>query len=218
MKIDLFLIRHAESEINKNKLKFFKQDPHITEKGLKQCLELKTYIKKHILPEKNLKCFCSILLRTQETSLISIPRKKIYVSNYLKEIENKFEKRLNLKLGNFSTRNIKKQRERLKKYTENISLNRLVINPDIIDKKNNYKKKIYNQQGDLNIFLEKNKENFKENEKIIIFCHGKLIRNFLHREEKLKNCSLIHVYNNKDKLFNLENHKKKYKILFEPSS
>ena len=218
MKIDLYLVRHAESQINKNKLRFFKQDPHITEKGLKQCLELKTYIKKNILPGKNLKCFCSILLRTQETSLLSIPRKKIYVSNYLKEIENKFEKRLNLKLGNFSTRNIKKQRERLKKYTENISLNRLVINPDIIDKKNNYKKKIYNQQGDLNIFLEKNKENFKENEKIIIFCHGKLIRDFLHREEKLKNCSLIHVYNNKDKLFNLENNKKKYKILFEPSS
>lgn len=217
MKIDLFLIRHAESEINKNKLKFFKQDPHITEKGLKQCLELKTYIKKNILPEKNIKCFCSILLRTQETSLLSIPRKKIYVSNYLKETENKFQNITNLKLGNFPTRNIKKQRERLKKYTENISLNRLVINPDIINKNHYYKKKIYNQQGDLNIFLEKNKKNFKHNDKVIIFCHSRLIKKFLHKKDKFKNCSIIHVYNYKNKLFNLENNKKKYKILFEPS-
>lgn len=220
MKIDLYLVRHAESEINKNKLKFFKQDPHITEKGVKQCKELKEYIKKNILQKKNIKCYCSILLRTQETSLLSIPRKKIYISNYLKEIENNFQNKLNLKLGNYPTRNIEKQKERLRKFLNTHSINRLkFLDSDMIDKNNNYQKNIYNQRGDLNIFLEKNKENFKNNNIIIIFCHSNIIKNFLNRKEKLKNCSLIHVYNNKDKLFDINKikNKKEYDILFEPS-
>ena len=45
MKIKLFLIRHSESVINENKMKFFIQDPHITKKGIEQCKELKNFLR-----------------------------------------------------------------------------------------------------------------------------------------------------------------------------
>ena len=47
MKIKLFLIRHSESVINENKMKFFIQDPHITKKGIEQCKELKNFLRKN---------------------------------------------------------------------------------------------------------------------------------------------------------------------------
>ena len=231
MKIKLFLIRHSESVINENKMKFYINDPHISKKAIEQCKELKKFLRNNdILSKKKIKCFCSILLRTQETALLSIPRYKIYISDYLKEIPNNIQKKLNLKLGNFPTRNIEKQRERLKKYVKPYSINRLrFLDPDMIDKKNNFKKTIYNRQGNISLFLENNKKNFKENDTIIIVCHGKLIRSFLNQKEKLKNCSFLHIYNNQnDNLFHFRKeetneheyfNKKniKYNILFEPS-
>ena len=231
MKINLFLIRHSESVINENKMKFFINDPHISKKGIEQCKELKNFLRNNdILSKKKTKCFCSILLRTQETALFSIPRYKIYISDFLKEIPNNIQKKLNLKLGNFPTRNIEKQKERLKKYLKPHSIKRLgMLDPEIIDKKNNYKKTVYNRQGNISLFLENNKKNFKENDTIIIVCHGKLIRSFLNRKEKLKNCSFLHIYNNQnDNLFHFRKeetneheyfNKKniKYNILFEPS-
>ena len=231
MKIKLFLIRHAESVINENKMKFFIQDPHITKKGIEQCKELKNFLRKNdILSKKKTKCFCSILLRTQETALFSIPRYKIYISDYLKEIPNNIQKKLNLKLGNFPTRNMEKQKERLKKNLKPHSIKRLgILDPEIVDKKNNYKKKVYNRQGNISLFLENNKKNFKENDTIIIISHGRLIKGFLNEKEKFKNCSLINIYNNKnDNLFHFRKEKNnenkyfskkniKFKILFQPS-
>jgi broad specificity phosphatase PhoE len=199
-------------------MKFYINDPHISKKGIEQCKELKKFLRNNdILSKKKIKCFCSILLRTQETALLSIPRYKIYISDYLK-------------LSNFPTRNIEKQRERLKKYVKPHSIKRLgILDPEIIDKKNNYKKIVYNRQGNISLFLENNKKNFKENDTIIIISHGKLIRSFLNQKEKLKNCSLINIYNNQnDNLFHFRKeetneheyfNKKniKYNILFEPS-
>ena len=58
MKIKLFLIRHSESVINENKMKFYINDPHISKKGIEQCKELKKFLKNNdILSKKKNKMF-----------------------------------------------------------------------------------------------------------------------------------------------------------------
>ena len=54
MKINLYLIRHALSEINENKI-CLKIDPNITERGMKQCKELKEFLQKEFKTFQNCK-------------------------------------------------------------------------------------------------------------------------------------------------------------------
>jgi len=220
MKINLFLIRHASSEINEMDLLHWSiiTDPNITEKGKEQCQELKHYLQQNQSIVENAKLYASILCRTQETALLSIPRKVIVVSNHLKEHAN-FLQKLNIKkFSNFPKKNTKEQREKIKQVVGSISLNRIQYEKDLLDKNKNYKAKVFHQEGNLKTFLEENKDSFQEGDTIIIFCHGKLVRQFLKRKEKAKNCTLFHVFHQK-KQFDLEKLEMNpnFKILFEPT-
>lgn len=216
MKINLYLIRHALSEINENKISLT-MDPNITETGKKQCEELKEFLGKKFKTFQNCKIYTSILCRTQETALMSIPRKTIMVSNYLKEHQN-IVQYLNIrKYSNFPLKNIDKQQEKIKKVVGSISTNRLKYEDDIINHKRNYKSEVFHQEGDITMFLKKNKKKIKDDETVIIFCHGVLIRHFLKIREKRKNCAVIKITNN-GRNFDLEkiDEKPVFEVLFSP--
>ena len=108
MNIYLFIIRHAESDANRSTpYKLFK-DPNLSEKGQNQCKILRKYWK-----NKNKQIFnysshlySSILIRSQETALLSVPTKIVTVSNYLREMDNifynfEYYKSFNLKMKFF---------------------------------------------------------------------------------------------------------------------
>lgn len=192
MKINLYLIRHALSEINKNKL-CFTIDPNITETGMNQCKELKDFLQKEFKSFQNCKIYASILCRTQETALLSIPRKTVTVSNYLKEHQNILQYLNIRKYSNFPLHSVDKQREKIKKVIGSISLDRLKYEDNIVNRQNNYKFDVFHQEGDIKMFLNKNKQNFKDGDTIIVFCHGKLIRHFLKIKKKRKNCSVFKI-------------------------
>lgn len=219
MKINLFLIRHGESIANISNLEKIFKDPNLSENGVKQCHELKNFLKQEGLLKGKSKIFTSILVRTQETALLSIPKKKIYISNYLKELGHILQLKTFWKGSNFP-KNIKIQQENIKKTIKEPFLNRLSYEKGIIDKNNNYINSVFNQEGDIETFLEKNKSKFKENMNIFIFCHGKLIRKFLKIKKKNKNCSVFHITNQEDKTFSMEDlsKKKEYNIIFRPIS
>lgn len=195
MKINLYLIRHALSEINENKISLT-IDPNITERGMKQCKELKEFLQKEFKTFQNCKIYTSILCRTQETALMSIPRKTVIVSNYLKEHQNLLQYLNIRKYSNFPIKNVDKQQEKIKKVVGSISTNRLKYEDDIINHKRNYKSAIFHQEGDINLFLKENKKKFEDGDTIIIFCHGVLIRHFLKIKEKRKNCAVVKITNN----------------------
>lgn len=87
----------------------------------------------------------------------------------------------------------------------------------MLDKNNNYIKSVYNQEGDIETFLEENKSKLKENMNIFIFCHGKLIRKFLKIKKKNKNCSVFHITNQEDETFSIDDLSKKniLKLFFD---
>lgn len=216
MNINLYLIRHAESELNKDKLRVI-VDPNITERGVRQCLELKHFLKKTFQTFQDWKLYTSILCRTQETALLSIPRKNILVSNHLKEHQNIIQKMNIKKYSNFPYKNIKQQQENIKNVVGSISLNRIHYEDGIINKKEEYDDKFYHQEGNIETFLKTNKHTMKNGDTIIIFCHGKLIRQFLKRTEKAKNCTCFYVKNNKNGFdLNQLEQKPECEILFEP--
>jgi broad specificity phosphatase PhoE len=216
MKIDLYLIRHGQTEMNKHKAKII-FDPNINETGIEQCGELKKFLKKKFGIFKNCKLYTSILARTQETALLSIPRKNITVMNHLKEYQNFLQKLDIIKYANFPYKSIVRQHEHMKKIVGCSSLKRIRYEDDIVNEKGRYRKKIFNQEGDILTFLKENKEKFKNGDTILIFCHGKLIRQFLKRKEKAKNCTCFHVKNDSS-YFNMDklDEKPQFEILFEP--
>lgn len=216
MKIDLYLIRHGRTDLNNTKSKII-FDPNINKIGLKQCEELKKFLKKKFRIFQNCKIYTSILKRTQETALLSIPRKNIYVMNHLKELQNIIQKMNILKYANFPYKKISKQQEHIEKIVGSSSLKRIRYEDDIIDKKGRYKNEVFHQEGNIQTFLKVNKEKFKNGDTIIIFCHGKLIRKFLKRKEKAKNCTCFQIKNDSgcfdtDKL----DERPEFEILFEP--
>ena len=217
MKINLYLIRHGESLANISYLEKIFKDPNLSENGIQQCNELKEFLKKEELFHKKIKIFTSILVRTQETALLSIPKKKIYISNHLKELGHLLQLKTFWKGSNFP-RNIKIQQENINKILKKPFLKRLSYEKGILDKKNNYIDSVFYQEGDIEIFLKENILKFKEGMTVFIFCHGHLIRKFLKIKEKIKNCSVFHITNQKDKTFSIDNlsNKKKFKIIFRP--
>lgn len=217
MKINLYLIRHGESKANISNIHKLFKDPNLSENGIKQCLELKNFFLKKKILEGEYKIFTSILVRTQQTALLSIPKKKINIYNYLKELGHILQLKTFWKGSNYS-KNIKTQYENIKKIVKEPFLHRLSYERGILDKNDNYKKDIYLQEGDIETFLHKNRKKFKENMTILIFCHGKLIRKFLKIDKKNKNCSVFHVMNQKNKTFDIDNesNKIKFKIIFQP--
>ena len=216
MKINLYLIRHASSEINENKMSVT-VDPNITKSGKKQCEELKKFLEKKFKTFQNCKIYASILCRTQETALMSIPRKTVVVSNYLKEHEYILQYLNIRKYSNFPLKNVDEQQEKIKKVVGSISTNRLKYEDDIINHKRDYKSTVFHQEGDIDMFLKKNKIKFKEDDTVIIFCHGKLIRHFLKRKEKKKNCTVIKIINNGRNFdFEKKDEKPVFEVLFSP--
>ena len=216
MKIDLYLIRHGETEMNKRKSQII-FDPNINDTGIEQCKELKEFLKNKFKIFKNAKLYTSILARTQETALLSIARKKITVMNHLKEHQNLLQKTNLIKFSNFPYKKIVKQHEHMKKIVSPNSLKRIHYEDGIINKKGEYKKEIFHQEGNIHTFLKENKGKFQDGDTIIIFCHGKLIRQFLKRKDKAKNCTCFHIKNDSvcfdtDKL----DRNPKFEILFEP--
>lgn len=217
MKINLYLIRHGESLANISNLEKIFKDPNLSENGVKQCYELNDFFKKEGFLKGKFKIFTSILVRTQETALLSIPKKKIYISNHLKELGHILQLKTFWKGSNFP-RNIKIQQENMKKIIKKPFLHRLSYEKGIIDKKDNYTESVFYQEGDIETFLKENQSKFKEGMTIFIFCHGKLIRKFLKIKEKNKNCSVFHITNQKDETFSIDNlsKKKQFKIIFRP--
>lgn len=217
MKINLYLIRHGESLANISNLEKIFKDPNLSENGVKQCYELRDFLKKEGFLKGNFKIFTSILVRTQETALLSIPKKKIYISNHLKELGHILQLKTFWKGSNFP-RNIKIQQENIKKTIKKPFLHRLSYERGILDKKDNYIESVYYQEGDIETFLEENKLKFKEGMTIFIFCHGKLIRKFLKIKEKNKNCTVFHITNQRDNTFSIDDllKKKQYNIIFRP--
>lgn len=216
MKINLYLIRHGQTEMNKHKAKII-FDPNINETGIEQCSELKQFLKKKFRTFKNAKLYASILARTQETALLSIPRKNITVMNHLKEHQNFLQKTNLIKYSNFPYKKIVKQQEHMKEIVGLSSLKRIHYEDDIIDENGQYRSKIFNQEGNIHTFLKENRKNFKNGDTIIIFGHGKLIRHFLKRKEKAKNCTCFQIKNDSS-YFNMDklDEKPEFEILFEP--
>jgi broad specificity phosphatase PhoE len=216
MKIDLYLIRHGQTDLNKTKTKII-FDPNINNIGIEQCSELKEFLKEKFKTFKNAKLYTSILARTQDTALLSIPRKNITVMNHLKEHQNSIQKMNILKYSNFPYKKIVKQQKHIEKIVGSSSLKRIRYEDDIINEKGEYKNKVFNQEGNIHTFLKENKDKFKNGDTIIIFCHGKMIRQFLKRKEKAKNCTCFQVRNESD-CFNTNELDKtpKFEILFEP--
>jgi broad specificity phosphatase PhoE len=216
MKINLYLIRHGQTDLNKRKTKII-FDPNINNTGIEQCSELKQFLKNKFKTFKNAKLYTSILARTQETALLSISRKNITVMNHLKEHQNFLQKTNLIKYSNFPYKKIVKQQEHMKEIVGLSSLKRIRYEDDIINEKGEYKNKIFNQEGNIHTFLKENKERFKNGDTIIIFCHGKMIRQFLKRKEKAKNCTCFQVRNDSS-YFNMDklDEKPEFEILFEP--
>lgn len=216
MKIDLYLIRHGQTEMNKRKSQII-FDPNINDTGVEQCKELKKFLKNKFKIFKNVKLYTSVLARTQETALLSIARKNITVMNHLKEHQNFLQKTNLIKYSNFPYKKIVNQHEHMKKIVGLGSLKRIVYDDGIINKKGEFKKEIFHQEGNIRTFLKENKKKFKDGDTIIIFCHGKLIRQFLKRKDKAKNCTCFHIKNDSvcfdtDKLDKVP----QFEILFEP--
>lgn len=219
MKIKLYLIRHAQTFANKTKMSSIWKDPDLTPKGIEQCKEVKQFLSENI-DMKNAKIFTSILRRTQETALLSIPRKKINVMDNLKEIPN-FLQKWNLYYGsNFPTIDVKKQQDKINKLIGKDVVSRINYDKDILTLTNKYKKSAFYKSGDIEIFLNKNKNQFKNEMTVFLFVHGKIIRKFLNIKVKNKNCSIFSVTNDENnEFFDLDRiNDRDFKVIFRPKN
>ena len=223
MNIYLFIIRHAESDSNRSTpYKLFK-DPNLSEKGKNQCKSLRKYWKnknKEIFND-SFYVYSSVLIRSQETALLSVPKKIVTVSNYLREMDNIFQTNFMLKGSNFPILKIKDQHRKMEKVVKKSNLKFLHYDGDILnDTKTCYRQMISMEHGNIQKFLKMNKNHWKNGDKIFIFCHAYIIKKFLNlpKTTGIENCSVFQVTNQKNDIFTIgKSTNIKHQLLFTPN-
>ena len=223
MNIYLFIIRHGESESNRFMSYKLYKDPNLSEKGQNQCKILRKYWKnknKEIFNDSS-HLYSSVLIRAQETALLSVPKKIITVSNHLREMENIFQKIFSLKGSNFPILNLKKQQNKMEKILKKNNFKFLRYDENILNNtKTCYRQSISDKHGDIHKFLRIHKPDWKNGDKIFIFCHGHIIKKFLKlpKTTRIENCSVFQVTNQKNNMFTIGKSKNmKHELLFTPN-
>ena len=216
MRINLYLIRHAESKANENVFYKLLLDPNISEDGIVQCQKLGKFLEQENMIQQRTHVYSSILVRSQETALLSIPKKKVRIVNHLKEYENPMEMLFSYRGSNFPVLNVNDQQKKIKKVVKSRFKKRLSYQKGIV-KNNEYIPSVSMENGNVLKFLKENKHNWKENDTVVVVCHGKLIQEFLKKPKEIENCSVIKVKNLKKDMFqvNTPQKKKTYKVLFK---
>lgn len=193
--INLYVIRHAQSEANASNLPdkdnlFY--DPNLTALGIKQATK-----GANLLLKKPFKIYTSVLIRAQETALILFPHQKIFVVDHLKEVSD----HRTCKGSNYPLDSPSLQHQKIAKL--GLPYQNLIYQKGLTYKDGFYKKSVKCTSGNIETFLQYNQENFGNNETIILVVHANLIQNFLQTKEKIPNGAIYQVFNDHDGTFKL---------------
>ena len=126
-----------------------------------------------------------------------------------------------LKGSNFPILKIKDQHRKMEKVVKKSNLKFLHYDGDILnDTKTCYRQMISMEHGDIHKFLRIHKPEWKNGDKIFIFCHGHIIKKFLKLPEttRIENCSVFQVTNQKNNMFTIgKSTNIKHELLFTPN-
>jgi len=210
--IELYLIRHAQSETNASKLpnkyNLF-NDPNLTPFGIQQASKDENFLSRFI-KTKHLSVYTSVLVRAQETALILFPNQKIFVVDHLKEVSD----HRTCKGSNYPLDSPTLQQQKIAKL--GLPFQNLIYQKGLTFSDGLYKNTVKCTSGSIETFLQYNQESFENNETIFLIVHANLIQQFFQTKEKIPNGTVYQVFNDSDKTFKIPFYFGKiyYKLLF----